>query len=166
MLALQSAPFHLDQDKQESRFDQPFLFSAFSSHQHSQNNHIHHLNHPQLQLQHHQVQHHHPRHHTYHHPPTSFHSSSSAPLVLMPHSHPSKPHHNHIHQYNLHQQLHYRDVDLKQDHSLASTTPSYAAPIARSGALQGETPIAKILNRISRMKVEDYSKEKIVLLLT
>ncbi|KAG0060116.1 hypothetical protein BGZ92_006798, partial [Podila epicladia] len=77
--------------------------------------------------------------------------------------------HHHIHQYNLHQhqhlpQQHYRD-DLKQDHS-PSTTPSYAAPIARSGALQGETPIAKILNRIARMTVEDYSKEKIVLLLT
>ncbi|KAF9427219.1 hypothetical protein BGZ94_005308, partial [Podila epigama] len=181
MLALQSAPFHLsDQDKKESRFDQPFLFSAFvsaplSQQPHAANHHIHHL-HPQHQhhyqqhlsnqYNHHNHHHHHLRHHTYHHPPTAI--FPSTPPALMPSSHSSSVKHQHANNNNKNTTLqHRRDSDLKQDAPLPP-----AAPIARSADTMNllqhndQTPITKIMNRIARLSVDDYAKEKIVLLLT
>lgn len=107
----------------------------------------------------------------------------------MPHNQSRSAIHHH------HQALFYRECDLKQDLSIAqakvtshnynnsnsvsngqftapaSATASPAAQPPRTLGLLGEdgvqqTPIHKIEARIAQMTVEDYAKEKIVLLLT
>ncbi|KAF9083616.1 hypothetical protein BGX27_004043, partial [Mortierella sp. AM989] len=186
MLALQSAPLHLrDQEKQERRFDQSLLFAAYPTTLHHHHQQV--SSPPSSSQQLHRHHPHHPRHHSYNQP---------SQVPSMPHSQPnSTRHHQHqalfYRECDLKQDLsianakvsnhisssgngngnnnHCKNNQFAADvaaHSTTATAAQYTPWIQDQDDMFQHTPIQKIEARISQMTMDDYAKEKIVLLLT